>query len=425
MSDGVVRVLLVEDAPDDAQVIREALAGSKDVRFELEWADRLTTGLARLEQGGFDLILTDLSMPDAEGLDSVTKLRAKASAIPLVVLTSQDDGALATRALQQGAQDYLVKGYIQVYPDLLLRALQYAIERNRMQQRERELLDALTQASVADRRHAIELDQAYGELKRAQAMLVQAEKMAAVGQLASGIAHEVKNPLNILLQSLAFLEPELRARGGQPAEILGVMREAVTTADRIIRGMLDFSKPSPLELKPTPVSTVVEAALRLVQSQCAAKKLQVATEIAPALPPVLMDANQMQQVFVNLFMNAIQATPAGGELRVRARLKQMAREDEGVGSRATDAFHPGDAAVVCDVQDTGAGIPKDVLSQVGNPFFTTKPPGEGVGLGLSISLAIVQGHRGLLRIASDAGKGTTVTVTLPVAASTAREAGHG
>ena len=263
-------------------------------------------------------------------------------------------------------------------------------------------------------RYAIERRHAADQLKRIQAMLVQAEKMAAVGQLASGIAHEVKNPLNIILQCVSYLEPELTARGGEQAEVLQVMREAVTTADDIIKGLLDFSRPSPLQLKPTAMRPVIETALLVVERQIATNKIRLTTDLPATLPAVMADENQMKQVFLNVLMNAIQAMPNGGELRIRASVLKLTEPGQGVGLRQTDVFRPGTTALVCDVQDSGPGIPQELLPKAFIPFFTTKPPGEGVGLGLSICHTILEGHRGLIRLASEEGHGTTVTIMLPV-----------
>lgn len=415
MSDQPVKILLIEDTPDDAEPMLKALRGSKQPVFDVDWVDRLALGVAKLAgPAPYQIVVTDLNLPDAHGLDTVNTVHAKAKHLPIVVLTSDDDGTVATQALRAGALDYLVKGYVHVYPDLLIRAIRYAIERQEMRRREQELSDALTAAAVADRTRAAELDQANQELKQTQAMLVQAEKMAAVGQLASGIAHEVKNPLHIILQCVNYLEPEVKARGAQAVEILEAIREAVMTADKIVRGLLDFSKPAPLELKAVQLGEVIDAALLLINNQAATKKVLIAKSVAPDLPPVVLDAQQIKQVLLNLFLNAIQAMPGGGELRIRARAERLTAAGRGVGGRDNDAFRVGDRALVCEIEDTGTGIPKELLPRVFNPFFTTKAPGEGVGLGLSITSAIIQAHRGLIQLDSEAGKGTTVTILLPI-----------
>lgn len=408
-----MNILLIEDNPEDVQTIQEALADGKSGSHSVQWADRLSKGLERMAGTSFDLVLLDLSLPDSKGLRTLTDLRAAAKDTPIVVLTSSDDERLALEALQQGAQDYLVKAYVQIYPDLLLRSIRYAVERKRAEQKERQLVET---AAEAERKRAAELEQAYQELKRTQAMLVQAGKMTAIGQLASGIAHEVKNPLNIILQSVNYLEPELKAAGGQTAELLQVIREAVMTADKIIRGLLDFSKPAPLELTATSIGSVLDASLLLVQNQLAARRIRLVKEVAADLPPVMLDQNQMKQVFINLLLNALQAMPNGGELFVRAARRVLTKPDIAIGARITDIFKLGDTVAVCEIEDTGTGIAREILHRVFNPFFTTKPPGEGIGLGLPITAAIVEGHRGLVHLESEEGRGTKAILMLPIAA---------
>ncbi len=407
-----MNILLIEDNPEDVQTFTEVLANGASGSHGIQLADRLSKGLERLAGGSFDLVLLDLALPDSKGLRTLAEVHARAKETPIVVLTSSDDEQLALEALQQGAQDYLVKGYVQVYPGLLLRSMRYAVERKRAEQKEKQLIEA---AAEAERQRTTELERAYQELRRTQAMLVQAGKMTAVGQLASGIAHEVKNPLNIILQSVNYLEPELTARGGQAVEILQVIREAVVTADKIIRGLLDFSKPAPLELKRSSLDSVLDASLMLVQNQLSARRVRLVKQVAANLPPVMLDENQMQQVFINLFLNALHAMPNGGELVIRAAARVLTESGMVIGVRATDIFKLGETVLVCDIEDTGSGIPRDVLHKVFNPFFTTKPPGEGVGLGLPITAAIVEGHRGLIRLESEEGRGTKAMLMLPLA----------
>ena len=406
-----MKVLLVEDNVEDAQVIKEVLANGRHESYALAWADRLSSGLEQAKGGTFDLVLLDLTLPDSQGLSTLTQFHGLASDIPVVVLTSSDDEQLAMEALKRGAQDYLVKGYVQVYPDLLLRSMRYAVERKRAERRERQLM---SEAARVDRARTEELERAYEELKRTQAMLVQAGKMTAIGQLASGIAHEVKNPLNIIMQSVSYLEPELTAKGGTSSEVLQVIREAVVTADKIIRGLLDFSKPAPLELARVSLNSTVDASVLLVQNQLTAKRIRLIKEIAPDLPAIMLDQNQMKQVFINLLLNAIHAMPNGGELFIRAASQTLKKPDIAVGARVTDVFRLGQRVIVCEVEDTGGGIPADILHKVFNPFFTTKPPGEGVGLGLPVTAAIIEGHRGLIHLESQAGRGTKAIVMLPL-----------
>jgi signal transduction histidine kinase len=381
-----MKVLLVEDNPADYLAFQEALANGKAGVHEIEHAERLSAALERVTAQHFDLVLLDLTLPDSKGVQTLAAMHARSGDVPIVVLTASDDEHLAIDVLKHGAQDYLVKGMVQVYPDLLIRSMRYAVERKRAEQ----------------------------TLRRTEAMLVQAGKMSAIGQLASGIAHEVKNPLNIIQQSVTYLEPELTAKGGQALEILQVIRESVTTADRIIRGLLDLSRPAPLELKQTPLGDVIDASLLLVHNQLGMRHVQVIKDLAMDLPPLMLDANQMKQVFINLFLNSIHAMPNGGDITIRAAARPLTKAEIPTEGHGAGLFSPGERAVICEIEDTGRGIPAEILPHVFNPFFTTKSPGEGVGLGLSVTAAIVEGHRGLVHLESGEGRGTKATLLLPL-----------
>jgi len=286
-------------------------------------------------------------------------------------------------------------------------------ERKRAEQREKELAAAAAAAAAAQKR-AEELDQAYKELKQTQAMLVQVEKMAVVGQLAAGVAHELKNPLGIINEGMIYFDRELVQDHGRHTEVLKMMEEALVRADKIIRGLLNFSKPAQPELKPMAINQVIETTLDLVNKPLAVKNVRVAKEFDPDLPLVMIDENQIKQVFVNLFLNAFQAMPNGGQLSIRCYPGTLTEPVVSIGSPATGAHRPGETTLVCEVRDTGIGIPKEQLSKVFDPFFTTKPPGQGVGLGLSITKSIAEHHGGTIRIESEPGQGTTVIMTLPV-----------
>jgi len=293
-------------------------------------------------------------------------------------------------------------------------AIRDITERKRAEERQQRLAAAASAAAAAAKKRAAELDKAYQELKTTQGMLIQAEKMAAIGQLASGIAHEVKNPLGVIMQGINYLELGVETSEEQ-TEVLSLIKEAVKRADKIARDVLNFSRPASLELKACAISQVLEDSLTLVQKQLAVKNIEVAKEIAPVLPVVMIDENQMKQVFINLIVNAFQAMPSGGRLSIRCYPKPLTERSHGIGRRVTDFFQPRETALVCEVEDTGIGIPQEKLARVFDPFFTTKPPGEGTGLGLTITRAIVDAHRGLIAIESEEGKGTRVTITLPIA----------
>ena len=234
------------------------------------------------------------------------------------------------------------------------------------------------------------------ELKRAQAQLIHAEKLSAVGELASGVAHEINNPLTTILGQAQLLldradvSPHVRDR-------LMIVSDEAARAARIVQNLLLFSRHYPPERRPCSLADQARRVLELKAYQLQSDKIEVETDFEEECPPVWADENQVQQVLLNLVQNAHQA---------------MAREDERV---LTVRVRPLGAAVAVEVLDTGPGIPADALPRVFDPFFTTKPPGEGSGLGLSVSYGIVAEHKGTLRGDNRPDRrGAVFTIELPI-----------
>jgi C4-dicarboxylate-specific signal transduction histidine kinase len=233
------------------------------------------------------------------------------------------------------------------------------------------------------------------ELKRAQAQLIHAEKLSAVGELASGVAHEINNPLTTILGQAQLLLD--RADVTQHVrDRLTIVSDEAARAARIVQNLLLFSRHYPPERRPCSLADQVRRVLELKAYQLQSDKIEVETEFEDC-PPVWADENQVQQVLLNLVQNAHQA---------------MARESERV---LTVRVRPRGAAVAVEVLDTGAGIEADALPRLFDPFFTTKPPGEGSGLGLSVSYGIVAEHKGTLRGENRPDRrGAVFTVELPL-----------
>ena len=167
-------------------------------------------------------------------------------------------------------------------------------------------------AAAAEEARAVELDEAYQNLQKTQAMLVHAEKLGAVGELASGVAHEVKNPLAIIMQGVNFLERDVDRTKPEQGEVLGMMKEAVIRADKVVRGLLDFSRPGELKLRSCALNPVIDEAVDLVDKQLTLQNIQMTKDFATEMPEVLADPDQMKQVLINLILNAVQAMPRGG-----------------------------------------------------------------------------------------------------------------
>jgi len=374
-----VRVLLIEDNPTDLRIIQESLAESKQIHFDITWAPKLEKAIEHLSMGEIDVILSDLTLPDSQGIETVMRLRKAAPDKPLVVLTSLDDDALAIEAVKKGAQDYLVKGYVQVYRDLPIRAIQYAIERKRIEQ---------------------ELQDANANLKSTQHELMQSEKLAAIGRVSAGIAHEVKNPLGVIIGGTEYIELKLKTVDQDIKDALEKIKGSALRADAIIKGLLKFSRRSELKKELTTPQALVDEAMGLLKYHRLLQKVKVETSYTDERIDIEVDRNQMQQVLFNVLTNAIEAMPGGGTLMLS------------ISTTNIDVQQSKSMAVI-KIKDTGSGIAPENIERLFEPFFTTKNVGEGTGLGLSTAKTIVQQHEGELSIESKQGSGTTVTIELP------------
>lgn len=268
-------------------------------------------------------------------------------------------------------------------------ALAFDVMTRRLRERTQEA-QRLYEATVESNR---ELEEALAQLRAAQQQLIQSEKVAAIGQLTAGIVHDVKNPLAII-RGLAELMDEDPSIDEANRKNLAVIRDNVKRASRIVNDLMTFARQSNLERSEGDLRNTVETVLRLTSYLAREARVNVITELPEQAVIATYDAQQIEQVLVNLIQNGVQAMPKGGTLRI-------------------SVSRNGDAAAIA-VQDTGVGIPPENLNRVFDPFFTTKPPGEGTGLGLSVSYGIVSSHGGRIDVQSTVGHGTTFTVILPL-----------
>jgi signal transduction histidine kinase len=241
---------------------------------------------------------------------------------------------------------------------------------------------------------------ASARLEETQRQLFQSEKLAALGKLSAGIAHEIRNPLTsikILIHSLV----DEQATENSREKDLAVIEAEIERVNKIIKQFLDFARPRPPSLEPTDVGTILDETLALLVYEMEAQKIAPEKHYAPDLPPVPLDREQMKQVFLNLMLNAIQAMERGGTLKMSTR-----RAAPLPGKRDRSAAE-------IAVEDTGPGIPDGLRSKIFEPFFSTKE--EGIGLGLPIAQRIVEEHGGDIRVESKEREGTTFVITLPLA----------
>lgn len=243
------------------------------------------------------------------------------------------------------------------------------------------------------------LGQTIDQLNKTQNQLIQSEKMAAVGQLASGIAHEIRNPLGIILGGVEFLEKNLGNGDGSNKEMIEKLKESVGRVNNIIVDLLKFSRTSELEGQSVNMCALMDEAAVLLKNEAHVKNVHIVKKYTGSALFVLANPSLLRQAFFDLCINAIDSMPTGGELRLNIYSGQGAQANK---------------EVIIEIADTGKGIPKAILPRIFEPFFTTKEPGKGTGLGLSIVHLILERHKATIAVESAVGKGTKFTIRLPV-----------
>jgi PAS domain S-box-containing protein len=251
----------------------------------------------------------------------------------------------------------------------------------------------------------VEIFRDISEVRELQSQLVQSDRLAIMGQLAAGVAHEINNPISGILTYIKLLLKKLD-RGDLSSEAikfekyLSIMERETKRIGRTTKSLLDFSRRDEPDIGALHIKEVIEQSLMLLTDQLRVGNVAVTTSGKTSLPEVMGDFGQLQQVFVNLFMNAVQAMPKGGKLEIKTVAE---------GTPGRECF------IKADVIDTGHGIPEENITRIFDPFFSTKSGKEGMGLGLGLSIVqrIIKDHHGRIKVKSTVGKGTTFTIELP------------
>lgn len=235
------------------------------------------------------------------------------------------------------------------------------------------------------------------EIKSSQEQLLQSRKMASIGTFTSGIAHELNNPLNnisITAESLLLLHPDLF--GTEANEMLQDILNQADRASQVVKNLLEFSRTERPFLTDLDMREVIEGTVRLVKNQIMVTGIKLEKQIEDELPTIRGKRQDLQQALLNIFLNSIQVMPTGGMISIRA-------------NKAPDGY------IRVDIEDTGSGIKPADLEHIFDPFYTTKPVGEGTGLGLSLTYSIIRSHGGYIEVKSEVNKGTVFSIYLPVA----------
>ena len=363
--DRPVTILLVEDNPGDRRLIHEMLAEAGSITFDVQYADRLQAAMEHLGQNGVEVILLDLGLPDSQGLETLRKVYARVTRMPIVVLTGLNDETIGVQAINEGAQDYLIKG--QVDTQLLTRTIRYAMERKQAEERERRL----------------------------QLQLNLSNRLASLGLMVEGIAHEINNPLASVIGFAQMLRDEDIPDSARE-DVETVCDNAQRVAD-IMTNLLAFARQQKLQRTCVSVNDIVMAALNMRARPLEGDNIAIVTRLDPALPSTMADATLLQQAFLNLIINAeteMKLAHGKGNLLIMTELL--------------------DDAIRVSFRDDGPGIAEANLTHVFDPFFSTRGVGQGRGLGLSVCYGIITDHNGRIEVESQPGNGCVFSVELPV-----------
>lgn len=259
----------------------------------------------------------------------------------------------------------------------------------------------------------VELAQDITQQKQTQAQIMRAGKLAAVGELAGQVAHEVNNPIAIISAKANLLLSDHRdGMSPKVAQELGKMTDLATRVARIAQGLLSYCRPSVGTRVPLDLRFPIRKSLAMIETHAHSNGVRIEDRLPERMPPVQANAGELEQVFLNLFLNALDAMPSGGTLRVAAPPDPV-------------RLPGGPAAVAVVVEDTGTGIPPEIREKVFEPFFSTKKEGRGTGLGLSICLGLVRSHGGEIAVASEVGRGSRFTIKLPAEITAPKDAPYG
>ena len=361
MDDRPLRVLVVGDDEDDYVITRELLSQIAGRRFDLDRAASYEAALETMGRRRHDVYLLDYRLGERDGLQLLKEAIAGGCKAPIVLLTGQGDRRVDVEAMKAGATDYLVKG--QIDAAVLERSIRYAVERKRLEEQ-----------------------------------LLQAQKMEAVGQLAGGVAHDFNNLLCAIL-GYAQLGMVRVAPEGDVGGYLRDIQKAAERAGHLTRQLLAFSRQQVVEPTVVDLNDLI-ANMEKMLRRLIGEHVELSTVPAEGLGLVRVDSGQVEQVLVNLAVNARDAMPEGGSLNIETANLSI---DEGYAARDVE-ITPGEH-VVLSVTDTGLGMSEEVQTRIFEPFFSTKEPGKGSGLGLSTCYGLVKQNGGHIAVFSAPGKG--------------------
>lgn len=376
MENHILKILLVDDDEDDFLITQDLLEDIGNNRYQLDWVAAYEQALDRMARNEHDLYLVDYRLGKYSGLELLRWAVAERVNAPIIVLTGQGDHQVDLDAMDAGAADFLVKGQFDAL--LLERAIRYAVERHRAQE----------------------------ERIKLEADLRQAQKMEAIGHMAGGIAHDFNNVLTAILSYASLARRHVAPDHPVYSKLVGI-EESSQRAANLTHQLLAFARRQVVAPRTLNLNDVVLNLDKLLRRLINAE-IELVTLPGPNLRYVKVDPGQMEQVLVNLVVNARDAMPAGGKLKIWTSNEVLTKKE----AQQLVEVDPGEY-VCLSVSDTGLGMTADVRARIFDPFFTTKEPGKGTGLGLATCYGIVKQNKGHIQVESEPGKGTVFRVYLP------------
>jgi len=424
-------VLIAEDSATQALRLRNTLEKNG---FTVTAARDGREALDALARERPTLVISDIQMPGIDGYELCRRVKADPALrdLPLILLTSLSAPQDIIRGLECGADNFVVKPYDEAFLLTRIRTVlanrglgaaasgtaipvYFAGQRYEISANRRQILNLLLSTYETAVQTNTELNKAHEELKAAQALIIEAEKLRTVARLAAGVAHEVRNPLAILEMGMDFLSDQPIDETGQV--VFQEMKEAVKRAAGVINGLMDLGSPDKLGMTETSLPALLESALSALADDIARQRIAVVRRFENRLPELRIDATKVEQLFINLLANALQATPDGGTLTVSAGMTTIEASDTAfdAGNRAGAQFHEGERVLFVEIADTGTGIAAEHLDKLFEPFFTTKPTGQGMGLGLTVAKKIADMHRARIQIRNRESGGVSAALTFKIA----------
>ncbi len=393
-----VRILIVEDDPTIASLVGIVL---REAGYQAFHAGTAADALQLAETNAFDLVVLDWMLPDTPGVQICAALKERAGRrfLPILMLTAKGELSDRVTALDAGVDDYLSKPF---YIEELMARVR-ALLRIRAAENERDAAMAALEAQNDALRVANE------QLRTMQAQLVQSSKLAALGEIVAGVAHELNNPLAIILGNAELLSPQ---HDPEDQRSVAQIIESAKRARRIVQSLATFARRGPMAKEWTSPTDLIERVLDLKRAALRSAGIALEVVCSSDLPMIWVDVPQMQQVLLNLLHNAEYALD--GKPAPRVWLTVVRGHAEKPPLPPAQGGNAGGAFVCFDVADNGPGIPDHVIERLFQPFVTTRPPGRGSGLGLAIAYGIVTGHGGQILINTQPAQGTAVRVALPV-----------